>query len=326
MNNKLSDENEDLHVENDSVKLIENNETIEPSIANMENPLVKANEEYIKNNPGLYYERFDGVSRFTHVLIIVSFLSLALTGMIIKFSGVPAFQFLSRLFGGYEITGFIHRVAAIITFIYFSLHIIYLFRKKNHLNISLKELVFGKYSMIPNKNDLIQLLQTLKWFLGLGPRPEYGRWTYWEKFDYFAVFWGVTIIGSSGLLLWFPEFFTNLGVPGSLINIATIIHSDEALLAAGFIFTIHFYNTHFRPDKFPIDTVIFTGTVDIEELKYDRPVEYSEFIQSENVRKYLKPKPQKFFIRLSKIFGFTALILGMSIIITIIYSMLFLYK
>ena len=80
--------------------------------------------------------------------------------------------------------------------------------------------------------------------------PGYGRFTYWEKFDYFAVFWGMIIIGFTGLVLWFPEFFTRI-LPGWSINVATIIHSDEALLAVGFIFTIHFFNTHFRPDKFP---------------------------------------------------------------------------
>jgi len=87
------------------------------------------------------------------------------------------------------------------------------------------------------------------------PKPEFDRWTYWEKFDYFAVFWGVFIIGSSGLFMWFPTFFTRF-LPGWLINIALIIHSDEALLAAGFIFSIHFFNTHFRIEKFPMDTVI----------------------------------------------------------------------
>jgi hypothetical protein len=56
-------------------------------------------------------------------------------------------------------------------------------------------------------------------------------------------------------------------MPGWVLNVATIIHSDEALLAVGFIFTIHFFNTHFRPEKFPMDTVIFTGTVPLEEFK-----------------------------------------------------------
>ena len=89
------------------------------------------------------------------------------------------------------------------------------------------------------------------------PRPRargrsYGRWTYWEKFDYFAVFWGIFVIGSTGLMLWFPELFTRF-LPGWLINVATIIHTDEALLATGFIFTVHFFNTHLRPEKFPMD-------------------------------------------------------------------------
>ena len=121
----------------------------------------------------------------------------------------------------------------------------------------------------------------MRWFAGRGPRPLYGRWTYWEKFDYFAVFWGVAIIGSTGLCLWFPEFFTRF-LPGWSINVATIIHSDEALLATGFIFTIHFFNTHFRPEKFPIDTVVFTGRMTLEELKHDKPKLYESLTARAN--------------------------------------------
>ena len=51
-----------------------------------------------------------------------------------------------------------------------------------------------------------------------------------------------------------------------------------ALLATGFIFTIHFFNTHFRPDKFPMDPVIFTGRVTVDELKYDKPAEYEQLV------------------------------------------------
>ena len=101
-----------------------------------------------------------------------------------------------------------------------------------------------------HKRDGQEFVATVKWFVGMGPRPEYGRWTYWEKFDYFAVFWGVAVIGSTGLVLWFPEFFTYL-IPGWSVNVATIIHSDEALLAVAFIFTIHFFNTHFRQQRDP---------------------------------------------------------------------------
>ena len=64
--------------------------------------------------------------------------------------------------------------------------------------------------MVPQPQDAVDLYNHFKWFLGLGPRPQFDRWTYWEKFDYWAVFWGMAIIGGSGLLLWFPVFFAQV--------------------------------------------------------------------------------------------------------------------
>ena len=103
----------------------------------------------------------------------------------------------------------------------------------------------------------------IKWFFFKGPKPTFERWTYWEKFDFIAVFWGMFAIGGSGLMLWFPEIF-GLFLPGWAFNIATIVHSDEALLATGFIFSVHFFNTHGRPEKFPMDFVIFNGQISKE--------------------------------------------------------------
>ena len=96
------------------------------------------------------------------------------------------------------------------------------------------------------------------------------------------MFWGVAVIGATGLILWFPTFFTRL-MPGWVVNVATTIHSDEALLAVCFIFSVHFFNTHFRPEKFPIDTVIFTGGMPLEEFKKDRPREYQEMVEKRRV-------------------------------------------
>ena len=103
--------------------------------------------------------------------------------------------FLADLIGGVAIAGFIHRVAALITFGYFISHIILILRKKKAQKISFKDLIFGSNSMMFNLKDLSDFFATIKWFIGIGKRPEYSRWTYWEKFDYFAVFWGVAIIG-----------------------------------------------------------------------------------------------------------------------------------
>lgn len=285
-----------------------------------------AEEETKEGLKGRYYERFDPLSRFLHLLVITSFLTLAVTGMTIKFADVPVFQALSRLIGGPAVSGFAHRVAAIITFIYFSSHVTHLLRQKRRRKQSFKDLLTGPNSMMFGWTDVKEFIGTMKWFLGLGPRPNYGRWTYWEKFDYFAVFWGVAIIGASGLMLWFSEFFTNLGIPGWIVNVATIIHSDEALLATGFIFTVHFFNTHFRPDKFPMDMVIFTGSVPLEELKLDRPREYSEAIQSREIRERMVPPPPAWLVKAARVFGFCALTIGLVIVVLIIYSMLVVYQ
>ena len=116
-------------------------------------------------------------------------------------------------------------------------------------------------------------------------------------------------------------------IPGWLINVATIIHSDEALLAVGFIFTIHFFNTHLRPEAFPMDKVIFTGLVPLEEYKKDRPYEYKELkdsgeLEAKIVKDYVSPGREK----LIKIMGFTFLFMGITLILLIIYSMLFGYS
>ena len=179
--------------------------------------------------------------------------------------------------------------------------------------------------MVFNRNDWREFVASLKWFFGRGPRPQYGRWTYWEKFDYFAVFWGVAVIGATGLLLWFPEFFTRL-VPGWMINVATIIHSDEALLAVGFIFTVHFFNTHFRPERFPIDTVVFTGGEPLEKFKLDRPREYQQLVEQGELEKRLMPAPQPIIVTFWRRFGFSALVVGLVLIGLILYAAIFAYR
>jgi len=138
-----------------------------------------------------------------------------------------------------------------------------------------------------------------------------------------AVFWGVAVIGLTGLMLWFPEVATKI-LPGWVINVAHIIHSDEALLAVGFIFTIHFFNTHFRPEAFPMDTVIFTGHVPVEEYKTDRPKEYEDLENSGKIKEVTTELAiSKTRMRVIKIFGFFFLSLGIILVLLILFSLLF---
>lgn len=271
------------------------------------------------------YRRFKRLHSILHIMVVVSFLGLATTGMTLKFSYLGWAQWLSRMLGGFESAGYMHRICAVITFAYFGIHLYDLLRTKFRERTSWKEFFFGSHSMIPGKTDWRELKGTLKWFVGFGQRPDYGRWTYWEKFDYFAVFWGVAIIGTTGLMLWFPEFFTHF-LPGWVINVATIVHSDEALLATAFIFTVHFFNTHFRPDKFPMDTVIFTGRVPVEEMRKDRPREYSELIKSRQLKRHLADPLPSVVVKGIRIFGAVALSVGLILILLIIYAEIFGYR
>ena len=112
---------------------MENDKKIDPDkLEEPENSSAELSKEKLEYSESgkLRYERFDSFSRILHLMIITSFISLAFTGMIIKFSGIGIFQTLSKIMGGYEVTGFIHRTAAIVTFLYFILNIYYLIKKK----------------------------------------------------------------------------------------------------------------------------------------------------------------------------------------------------
>jgi cytochrome b subunit of formate dehydrogenase len=271
------------------------------------------------------FVRFTRLQRILHICMIVSFMSLALTGLTLKFSYTKWASVLSHLLGGFESAGYIHRSAAVVMFGVFITHLADVYRLKKREHGSWRALLLGPSSMLPSRRDLREFLGTLKWFVGQGERPAYGRWTYWEKFDYFAVFWGIAVIGSTGLTLWFPVFFTRF-LPGWFLNVATIIHSDEALLATGFIFTVHFFNTHLRPEKFPMDITVFTGRMRVEELKRDKPREYEALVASGKLEEKMEEAYPPIVIRAIRSFAWVALAVGFSIVLWIVYAMLFAYR
>ncbi|MGI9248985.1 MAG: hypothetical protein ACR2QI_08200, partial [Woeseiaceae bacterium] len=272
-----------------------------------------------------FYRRFSRTQRTMHIVMMLSFFTLALTGMALKFSYMNWAQITSRALGGFDSMGFLHRIGAVVLFGVFVAHVLDVLRRKKATGQTWLQMIAGPDSIIFNGRDLKEFPQSIKWFFGMGERPNYGRYTYWEKFDYFAVAWGVAIIGSTGLVLWFPELFTRI-VPGWAVNVATIVHSDEALLAVGFIFTIHFFNTHFRPDKFPMDPVIFTGRISVEELKYDKPGEYEAMVESGEIEERLVGPYPESKERGVRIFGFIALAFGLILLSLIVYTMVFGYR
>jgi cytochrome b subunit of formate dehydrogenase len=161
-----------------------------------------------------------------------------------------------------------------------------------------------------------------KWFVDQGPPPEFDHWTYYEKFDVLAVFWGMVAIGISGVLLWLPEVTAKF-IPGWVINIARIIHSEEALLAIGFIFTVHFFNTHFVPTKWPMNYSIFTGRIYKWEFIEERSLEYDRLLESKELEKLKVAFPNVLGNLLSGVIGIASLILGLLTLVFIVWAVIY---
>ncbi|MDD1649709.1 MAG: cytochrome c3 family protein, partial [Methylococcaceae bacterium] len=156
---------------------------------------------------GDWFTRFLPFERFLHFLVVTSFLLLVITGMPLKFYYTQWAKVMFSVIGGAETARALHRLGAIVTFTYFGLHVASLvgrsWRGRAHIRdpqtgkLSLRRLwqvLFGPDSMMPTLQDWRDFVGHNKWFFGKGPKPQFDRWTYWEKFDYFAVFWGVAII------------------------------------------------------------------------------------------------------------------------------------
>ena len=282
---------------------------------------------------GEWFTRFAPFDRFLHFLVVTSFLLLVITGMPLKFFYTDWAKTMFHFIGGPETARALHRLGAIVTFLYFGLHLTSLVVKMWHGRSRIRDpktgklhmkaawhVLFGPDSMIPTKQDWHDFVAHNKWFFGRGPKPEFDRWTYWEKFDYFAVFWGVFIIGLSGLIMWFPEWFT-LYLPGWIINVALVVHSDEALLAAGFIFSIHFFNTHFRIEKFPMDTVIFSGRVSKNEMLHERKRWYDRLVAEGRLDDFRVRDEWLRWKTIARTFGYIFFGMGVILLLLIIYAM-----
>ena len=274
---------------------------------------------------GHIYRRFSPFDITVHFAMMVSFIGLVLTGLPLKFSHAPWAGGLMHFLGGAARAGLIHRICAVITFCYFGATLVYifyfLFFKKIRGNPNPLQRLFGPDSLCPRWKDVKDIVWMIRWFFNKGSKPQFDRWTYWEKFDFLAVFWGMFAIGLSGLMLWFPEFFS-IFLPGWILNIAAIVHSDEALLASGFIFTVHFFNTHFRPSKFPIDTVFFTGRLPKYELVEERSEQYKRMMAEETLDTYRDKYPSVATDLFSQIVGFAMLAIGLLCVFLIAWEFL----
>jgi len=273
----------------------------------------------LAEQPRNYVRRFSRYDRASHVALMIAFLGLAATGMPLLFSDQAWARAMARMWGGFHSAGLVHRGLALLLIAVFTAHLgklAYRFFAERD-----RSMLWGPTSMVPQPRDLTEMVQHFKYFVGKAPRPAFDHFTYWEKFDYWAVFWGMFIIGGSGLLLWFPTFFARY-VPGWVFNIAMLVHGEEALLAVGFIFTVHFFNGHLRPEKFPMDLVIFTGLHPKHELDEERAGELERLSARDRLDRVLAPAPSTAVRVVAAMIGTTAVVIGLSLVGMILYAVL----
>ncbi len=218
--------------------------------------------------------------RIQHWLLLASFLVLALTGLPMRFPEVTWLGFVYKALGGLHVARTIHRVAAVVMIADGILHAAYVLG----LLVKHKFNVREAWPMIPNKKDASDWWDTTRYYFGFAKTlPRYDRFNFREKFDYLAVFWGLPVMMFSGLVLWFPVYFGNR-LPDLALGIASIAHSDEAILAISAIVVWHFYNVHYNPDKFPMSWVWWHGKISEEEIKHEHPLEYERLTMSQTPR------------------------------------------
>ncbi len=264
------------------------------------------------NAGGRFFTRFTRGQRYMHAVLFTTFLGLAGTGLPLRFSESIWARGLAKGVGGFGAILFFHKFCAVVLTIAFAIHLKEVFaRGIIHRE---KGVFWGSNSMVANWKDAKDLYGHLRWMVGLGPKPQFDRYAYWEKFDYWAVFWGMIVIGFSGYAMWFAPFFARF-LPGWALNAVLVIHSEEGLLAILFIFSIHFVNTHLRPDSFPMDMVVFTGVESEEEFRLKRPLEYERLKREGKLEGRLGEAPQTWLINFSRVAGTIAIVIGLTLLV-----------
>ena len=266
-----------------------------------------------------HFRRFGRYWRLAHLVGALSIMTLVLTGVAVLYPKSSWAPVIMSMLGGPERAGVIHRIGAIGFISVFFIHLVYF---AFHIGRNWRTFQwFGPNSLVPNWQDLKDAIAMFQWFFGLAPRPRLDHFSYWEKFDYWAPFWGMTIIGFSGLMMWFPSVTASV-FPGWVFNVAAIVHGEEAFLAAVFLFTVHFFNNHFRPDKFPQDITMFTGKVPLEIYKHEHRKEYDRLLASGELEKYLVSAPSVPMARASKVLGATLITFGVFLLTLVILGFL----
>jgi len=214
-------------------------------------------------------ERFTPHQRVQHWLLFACFTALCLTGFPIKFADRPWAAWLVNLLGGVSAARLAHRWAGVTLLLGFTYHMIYIvihvIREKRRTGRSLFRIVWD-LPMFVRPSDAMDMLNLTLYVLFLRKkRPEFGRFSPEEKFEYLGVFWGSILLGLTGILMW-ANAWASRYIPGRILTIAMLLHTFEAFLALLHVGIVHMASVLLAPGVFPISPAMFTGRTPDEEL------------------------------------------------------------
>lgn len=213
-----------------------------------------------------YYTRFTVWQRVQHVLVIVLFALLCVTGLPQRFFEAGWAVWIVDVLGGIDRTRWLHRAAGYA----FAVLLV------AHVSVELVQLARGRgsLSMVPHRQDFTDAVQTLRYYVGLSDRQaRFDRFDYKQKFEYWGLVLGSLVVVGTGFILLYPVEVT-AWLPGVVVPMALVAHSAEGLLAFLTIIIWHAYSAVLAPEVFPLDRTIFTGRISEERLKHEHPLEW----------------------------------------------------
>lgn len=210
--------------------------------------------------------RFDTHQRIQHFMVLSSFIICGLTGWPLRAAEEDPSMAIAAFFGGAIGCRLAHRAAGVLMLLALVYHIGYLgyYAVKRQLPLD----------MLPSPKDVRDVIHNMQYLLGFRKEPpDFGRWSYIEKFDYFAGAWGKFVMGTTGLILWFPVEASHY-LPGDVLLLSQLFHGREALIAILSLFIWHMYNVHIRPGIWPMSRVWLDGMITMDELQHHHPAEF----------------------------------------------------
>ncbi|HEY5535080.1 MAG TPA: cytochrome b/b6 domain-containing protein [Ignavibacteria bacterium] len=220
------------------------------------------------------YLRMTKNERIQHFLLLSTFITLVITGFALKYPETWWVKWIVAVIGknAFEFRGVMHRIAAVMMIAASFYHLFYVIFTRRGRQL-IKDLWFYK-------QDITDLFASLKYLVSdKAPKPNFGRFSYIEKAEYWAVVWGTVVMGATGALLWFENIFLPvIGMGG--MNIATAIHWFEAILASLAILVWHFYFIFLNPDVAPMNRAWINGHLTREQMEHEHPRELAAIEES----------------------------------------------